>query len=213
MKRFLRSKKDFVVVEKDKEKYESYLGRGIPVVQGDATVEEILMEANILNASGFISTLPTDADNIVTVLTARNMNHDLYIVSRAIEEKAREKLLKAGADNTVSSNEIGGNRMAALVLRPTIISFLDTITRAGDVELDLEEIVVAKDSEVCGQSLRQAQIPQRTGLVVLATKHAGSPDLRFNPDANDLISAGDALIVLGTSEQIQKLRGLASDLG
>lgn len=211
--RFEHSKKDYVVIEKDKEKYESYLEREIPAVFGDATAEESLRQAGIERASGFISTLHTDADNIVAVLTARYMNKNLYIVSRAIEKNSREKLMKAGADNTVSSNEIGGNRMAALVLRPTIISFLDTITRAGDVELDLEDIIIGRNSSMCEQSLKQVQIPQKIGLTVLATKKAGETQIKFNPDPNELLKAGDSIIVLGTPEQMTELRKLADDNG
>lgn len=212
-KRFQHSKKDFVVIEKDKAKIESFMNREIPALQGDATSEEVLLRAGIERASGFISTLHTDADNIVAVLTARYLNKDLYIVSRAIEKNSRDKLLKAGADNTVSSNEIGGSRMAALVLRPTIISFLDTITRAGEVELDLEDIMLGPGSGMCNQSLKQIQIPQKIGLTVLATKKGNSKDIEFNPNPNEELREGDSLIVLGTPEQILKLRELAKDDG
>lgn len=212
-KRLQRSKKDFVVIEKDETKYEAFLEKEIPALLGDATSEETLLQAGIERAKGFISTLHTDADNIVAVLTARYMNKNLYIVSRAIEKNAREKLLKAGADNTVSSNEIGGNRMAALVLRPTIISFLDTITRAGDVELDLEDVIIGAGSSMKGQSLKQIQIPQKIGLTVLATKKGSSEEIKFNPDPNEALQEGDSLIVLGTPEQISELRKLADDDG
>ena len=212
-KRFQHAKKDFVVIEKDKEKYEAFLGKDIPALLGDATSEDTLKQAGIERASGFISTLHLDADNIVAVLTARYMNKNLYIVSRAIEKNSREKLLKAGADNTVSSNEIGGNRMAALVLRPSIISFLDTITRAGDVELDLEDIVIGHASAMQNQSLKQIQIPQKIGLTVLATKTKGSNTIKFNPNPNEPLKAGDSIIVLGTPEQITELRKLADDDG
>lgn len=212
-KRFQHAKKDFVVIEKDKEKYEAFLEKDIPALLGDATSEDTLKQAGIERASGFISTLHQDSDNIVAVLTARYMNKNLYIVSRAIEKNSREKLMKAGADNTVSSNEIGGNRMAALVLRPTIISFLDTITRAGDVELDLEDIVIGQASTMQNQSLKQIQIPQKIGLTVLATKKKGISDIKFNPDPNEPLKAGDSIIVLGTPEQITELRNLADDDG
>lgn len=213
VKRFIHSGKDFVIIEKDKEKFEHFMEKEVPTLLGDATMEEALTRAGIERASGFISTLHTDADNIVAVLTARHMNKDLYIVSRAIEKNAREKLLKAGADNTVSSNEIGGNRMASLVLRPTIISFLDTITRAGNVELDLEDVVIGASSSMCNQSLKQIRIPQKIGLTVLATKKKDISEMRFNPDPNEVFQPGDSIIVLGTFEQIASLRELAHDDG
>lgn len=103
--------------------------------------------------------------------------------------------------------------MAALVLRPTIISFLDTITRAGDIELDLEDIIIGAASSMYGRSLKQIQIPQKIGLTVLATKKEGSSGIKFNPDPNEELRAGDSLIVLGTPEQISELRELADDDG
>lgn len=213
IKRFTKSKKDFVIIEKDPIKYESFIEKNIPTLLGDATSEEILTQAGIHNASGFISTLHTDSDNIVAVLTARHMNKKLYIVSRAIEKHSREKLLKAGANNTVSSNEIGGSRMAALMLRPTIISFLDTITRAGDLELDLEDVIIGEGSCMHRQTLKEIQIPQKIGLTVLATKKENSSQIQFNPNPNEMLFQGDSLIVLGTADQISQLRALAHDDG
>lgn len=129
IKNFKESGQQFVVIDKDEDLYEELLERDILVVLGDATHEDILEKANILNAKGLISSLGTDAGNVFTVLTARQMSEKLYIVSRAIEDKSNQKLKKAGANNTVSPNEIGGNRMASLVVKPSVISFLDTITR------------------------------------------------------------------------------------
>lgn len=118
IKQFIKAHKDFVVIEKNEEKYEHFVERNILTLLGDATCEQTLEDAGIRRASGFVSTLHTDADNIVAVLTARYLNKKLYIISRSIEKNAPDKLMKAGADKTVSSNEIGGSRMAALMLRP-----------------------------------------------------------------------------------------------
>ena len=85
-------------------------------------------------------------DNIVTVLTARDMNKEIYIIANAITKSGSEKLLKVGANKTLSATEISGKRMASLLIKPNIISFLDVFTRVGEVELDLEEVVVMKDS-------------------------------------------------------------------
>lgn len=155
IKNFKETGQDFVVIDKDEDLYEELLERDILVVLGDATHEDILEKANILNAKGLISSLGTDAGNVFTVLTARQMNEKLYIVSRAIEDKSNQKLKKAGANNTVSPNEIGGNRMASLVVKPSVISFLDTITRAGEIVLDLESVTISKGSEMENLSLRE----------------------------------------------------------
>lgn len=104
-------------------------------------------------------------------------------------------------------------KLAVTVLRPTIISFLDTITRAGDVELDLGDIIIGPDSSMVNQTLKQLQILQKIGLTVLATKKADSKSIKFNPDPNEKLLTGDSIIVLGTPEQISELRTLADDDG
>ena len=130
-------------------------------MHGDASQEYILEKAGIQFAKGLISSISSDAENVYTVLTARQMNKDVYIVSKAINKHADEKLKKAGANNTISPNEIGGTRMASLMLRPTVISFLDIITRAGEVILDLEDVVICKNSSLIDKNLKEAKIPEK----------------------------------------------------
>jgi voltage-gated potassium channel len=126
----------------------------------------------------------------------------LYIISRSIDDHAHEKLTRAGADRTISPNEIGGRRMAALMLQPTVISFLDLITRAGDIELDLDEVVLFSGSDFISKTLREARIPDKTGLVILAIQKRGSNQMIFNPGSETVLEEGDSMIVLGTSERV-----------
>ena len=163
IKQFVSSNAAFLVIEKDMDKVHELMDENIPVIHGDAVQEAILEEANIRDSKGLISSLSSDAENVYTVLTARQMNEDLYIVSRSINKNSDGKLKKARANNTISPNQIGGTRMASLMLRPNVISFLDIITKAGEVILDLEDVVINKNSELMNQSLIEAKIPQRTG--------------------------------------------------
>lgn len=213
IEQFLKSNVPFVVIEKEEEKVAELIENDILAVHGDATQEDILEKVRIHQAKGLISTLSSDAANVFTVLTARGMNKDLYIVSRAIEKNSPEKLKKAGANNTVSPNEIGGRRMAATVLKPSIISFFDIITHAGDVVLDLEYVVVCKDSKIIGNSLKEVKIPERIGLIILAIKKEGKENIIFNPSSDEMLQLGDVMIVLGTEEQVNRLRELAYDSG
>jgi len=142
------------------------------------------------------------------VLTARELKPDLLIVSRAIDDKADLKLLKAGADKVVSPNEIGGSRMASLMLRPAVVSFLDVITRAGEVVIDLEEVIVKPGSKLAGLTLANARIPEQTGLIVMAIKR-GSGKTKINPGPSFMLAELDALIVLGQANQVEKLQNLA----
>lgn len=165
---FSNNSVNFVVVEENEKKVEELDEHAILTVIGDATHEEILQKAGIQRAKGIICALATDAENVFIVLTARELNDDIHIISKAIEESAHNKLLKAGANKTISPNEIGGQRIAALIMRPSIMSFLDVITHAGNVTLDLEEVLITSTSNFIGQTLAEAKIPSRTGLIVLA---------------------------------------------
>ena len=206
---FERSHAEFVIIEKDLDRYEELLQAGMQVIHGDATDEDVLLKAGIQNAKGLVSTLGSDAENVFTVLTAREMNKRLQIVARAIESSATQKLKKAGADSTINPNELGGNRMAVLMLRPQIISFLDAITRIGEDTLDLGEIAVSHDSPLAGKKLHEARIPEKTGLIVLATKE-NTGVTTYNPSSNTVLHEGLSMLVLGRQEQIAKLQQMAT---
>lgn len=211
IKKFKASQVPFVVIDKDEDRINELIDENILSIHGDASQEEVLERANIHFSKGLITSLPSDSENVYTVLTARQMNKDLYIVSRAIDKRAAGKLKKAGANNTISPNEIGGSRMASLMLRPNVISFLDVITRAGEIVLDLEEVTIFKNSTLINKQLREAQIPQKTGLIVLAMKKNNSDKLSFNPSSDELLEEGDTMVVLGTEEKVNTLRAIAND--
>ena len=202
----------FVVIDSDEKVIEELKEADILYVEGDATHESTLNKARILHAKGLVASLPKDAENVYTVLTARQMNNELHIVARAIEENAAEKLKKAGANNTVSPNEIGGIRMATMMLRPKVISFLDAITHVGDVVLSLENVKIKKGSSLCDLALKESAIPEKTGLIVLALRKKEELEMLFNPGPNEVLRDGDAMIVLGRDDQVTKLREIAHDL-
>lgn len=211
IERFQKQNVPFVVIDNDKEVIEELKSLGVQYIEGDATHEEILEKAGVTRAKGLITSLSKDSENVFAVLTARQMNEDLYIVSRAIDPTSHGKLKKAGANNTVSPNEIGGRRMAAVMLRPSVISFLDAITHAGEVVLDLEDVTIHKDSALCGQTLKNARIPEKTGLIVLSIRKGLEKNLIFNPRSDVVLEPEDSMIVLGREEQVAHLRTLAKD--
>ncbi|MGM0396736.1 MAG: potassium channel family protein [Bacillota bacterium] len=213
MKRFQKSNVNLVVIDKDENVIAELLEEGVSAILGDATMDETLQRAGIKKAKGLICSLSKDSENVFTVLTARELNKNLYIVSRAIDKSSHDKLKRAGANNTISPDEIGGSRMAALMLRPNVISFLDIITHAGDIVLDLEDVVICDNSPIMNKSLRDVRIPEKTGLIVLAIKKISQKKLQFNPHSDELLEVGDTMIVLGTQDQVKKLRRLACDHG
>lgn len=209
--KFINEKLDFVVITDKHEDLENFSHQDILVVEGQSTEESVLERAGIEKAKGLVTTLDLEVDNIVTVLTARNLNKDIYIIANSITKSGREKLLKVGANKTLSVNEISGKRMASLMIKPNIISFLDVVTRVGDIELDLEEVIVKKGSYLEDKNLLEAQIPSKTGLIVLAIKKIEDGNFLFNPPVSYTFKIGDVLIVLGKEEQVDKLRNLGDE--
>lgn len=210
---FKAANSKFVVIDKNEDKIEGLIDNDVLAILGDATSEQTLEKAKVKSAKGLICTLNNDADNVYTVLTARQMNEKLYIISRAVDKNSPEKLLKAGADNTISPYEIEGRRMASIALRPTIISFLDVITRAGDVILDLEDVLICENSNMIGKPLKDLKIPEKTGLIVIAIQKNDDDEIFFNPSSSEILELKDTLIVLGKKEQVDILRNLACDIG
>lgn len=209
---FLDEGLDFVVVTDKREDLDEYSTHDILVVEGQSTEESVLLHAGIERAKGLVSTLDTEVDNIVTVLTAKSLNPGVYIIANAITKSGAEKLRKVGADKTLSATEISGKRMASLMIRPNIISFLDVVTRMGDMELDLEEVIVKDGSYLENKNLLEAQIPSKTGLVVLAIKKKEDGRFLFNPPVQYTFRLGDVLIVLGREEQVDKLKSLGDEM-
>lgn len=209
--KFIDQKLDFVVITDNREDLDDYSHHDILVVEGHSTEESVLQHAGVEKAKGLIATLDVEVDNIVTVLTARNLNDTIYIIANAVTKSGSDKLLKVGADKTLSAVEISGKRMASLMTKPNIMSFLDVVTRVGYVELDLEEVYVKKDSYLENKNLIEAEIPRKTGLIVLAIKKIDDGTMLFNPPIDYTFKIGDVLIVLGREEQVDKLRHLGDE--
>lgn len=204
----------YVVVDIDHERAEGIrqADEDALVLVGDATRDEILTQAGIERARGLVSCLSQDTDNLFVCLSARDLNPDLTIVARAYEEQTMQKLYVAGADHVVSPNVTGGVRMASVLLRPSVVTFLDVVARGEDLSLRLEQVDITADSPLAGRTLEEARIPQRTGLIVIAIRLPASgvdPEWRYNPGPDQAMRAGDTLIVLGQPEQIDELTVLA----
>ena len=212
IKQFLNRKVPFVVIESDQQVIDELVDKDVNCIHGDATHEDVLERARIHKAKGFVAALSKDADNLFAVLTARQMNAALHIVARAIDHTAPMKLKRAGANFTISPNEIGGRKMAAMMLKPSTTYFMDNVIHTEDITLDLEEIEIHENSELCDKPLKKANISGKTGLIVLAIKHEEDDIFRFNPGADEYLKPKDKIIVIGQNEQIEMLRDLAKDL-
>jgi voltage-gated potassium channel len=177
----------------------------IPIIEGDATDGDVLVRARIAEARGLVTTLPSDKDNLFVILTARELNPSLRIVSRAIANESYPKLRKAGADSVVSANRIGGLRMASEMIRPNVVSFLDMMLRDPDRALRFEEAELPAGSPLLGKTLADLDLHNRVGLVIIAIRRGPKGGYLYNPKASARLEAGDTLIVCGEPPQIEAL--------
>jgi len=197
----------FIVIEKGPMDGDS-VDPDVLLVRGDATKDEVLKEAGIERARGLISVLPTDAENLYVVLSARVLNPDMNIVARAGEEGSEQKLLRAGADRVVSPYYIGGMRIAHTVLKPSVVDFIEFATSAGNIDLQMEEIYVREGASIAGTTLDECGIGRELGIIIVAIKRSGG-DMRFNPTFRTTIKPGDVLIALGERTKLKILEDMA----
>ncbi len=194
---------EFVVIEKEAALLEADL-EGVLFIRGDATRDEVLREAGIEHAAGLVSALPTDAENLYVVLTAKGLNPQLTVVARAGEEGSEQKLLRAGADRVVSPYYIGGLRIAHTILKPNVVDFIEFATKSGNLELQLEEVRIGPDSGLVGQTLDQCGLGRDLGIIVVGMRDSRN-GMKFNPTSRSVLSAGTVLIALGESSKLKVL--------
>ena len=209
---FIRAGQVFVLIEKQEDVLDRFAQENPEqlYIHGDATHDEILKIAGIERAQGVVAVIGNDVDNLYICLTARSLNPKLRIISRAIESASVDKLKKAGADYVFAPEKIGAIHLAAAALRPTVMSFLDTILRGQKLNLMLDEVTVNANSPLAGKTLKQAEISQNIGIVISAIKSKDHNALRFNPSSDSVINAGDTLIGFGTPEQLKQLKKVCS---
>jgi voltage-gated potassium channel len=198
----------FVIIDRDSSILRDFsFAHGIPLV-GDATSDEVLRRAGVDRARGLVTAAASDADNLYVTMSARFLNDKLLIVARAEEEGAEKKLLRAGANRVVSPYIIGGQRVAMAVLRPSVMDFIELATRKEHMELQIEEAAVLAGSRLAGLSLKDSQVRQDLGIIIVAIK---KPDgkMLFNPPPETVITAADVLITLGNREDLDRLEEMA----
>ncbi|MSP69042.1 MAG: potassium channel protein [Bacteroidetes bacterium] len=199
----------FVVIEQKKEVIDTLKHKHSELVlEGDATQDDILGKAGIARASSLITTLPIDADNLFIVLSARTLNPNLIIISRASDDNSDKKLKIAGANNVIMPDKIGGAHMASLVLKPDVIEFIDHITGQGGPDINLEEILFDNlPIPLRNKTIRDLEIRNKSGANIVGFKK-GNGEFVINPDPDTQLIPDGKLFVLGTPEQIQKLKTL-----
>jgi voltage-gated potassium channel len=181
----------------------------ILIVEGDATRDDVLRSAGIDRAKGLVSVLPTDAENLYVVLSARELNAKLFVMARASDEGAEQKMLRAGATRVVSPYLTGGLKIAHTILKPAVMDFIEFATKAGNIEIRMEEVPAHKDSKVVGMALYESGIGRDLGVIVVAIKSKEGA-MRFNPTSKTIIQESDTLIALGEESKLNELEEMAS---
>ncbi|RCJ17765.1 potassium channel protein [Nostoc minutum NIES-26] len=198
----------FVVIDSELESVQRAQIEGYTVYQGDATLDDTLLKVGIERAICIVAALPSDAENLYTVLSAKTLNPKIRAIARASTEEALQKLQRGGADAVISPYITGGRRMAAAALRPQVLDFVDGILTGADRQLYMEEFLL--DPALCpfvGQTLQRAKLRSQTGALVLAIRR-NDGTLIGGPTGETVLMPGDTLICMGTAEQLRDLNQL-----
>jgi voltage-gated potassium channel len=195
---------DLVVIDRDARETKFARDLNYLILNEDPTIEENLNKANIRKAKALISSLGQDTDNLFVTLTARSLNPDLYIVTRANDDQNISKFEKAGANRVAIPYQIGGYHMATMALRPAVLDFLDVIVDSRHQELEVEEIEIPHNSFLIGKRIQDELSRNKTGVTVLAiNKQDGSS--KVNPGGDEVLRVGDKLIIMGNRSQLDKI--------
>ena len=205
------AKSSFVLIDKSIKRTEELL-KSYPelhYIVGDATDDAVLEAAGIKHAAGILVVLPTDTENLYVIVTAKSLNKDIQVISHVVQDENQKKLTNAGADRIISSNMIIGTRLASIMLRPSVMSFLDVVNNIGgkgeEETLRIEEVALPKNSSLIGKNIAFARIPQETGLIIIAISKADKKII-YNPGSLYEFFLNDKLIVLGSDPQIERLK-------
>ncbi len=198
--------KQVVIVDSNADRVQ---GVQYPTVVGDATLDQTLRAAGIERAGTLVAALADDAANLFVTLSGRTLNPDLFIVARARQEDSIDKLNRAGADRVVNPQELGAARMASFVVRPHVAEFIDVVMHERSMEFRMQEVVIPAGSKLAGHNLRDLDLRQQAGVLVLAVRDEGGV-FRSNPDPDTAIHSGDVVIAVGTEIDLGRLVTLAA---
>ena len=203
----------FVVIDSEIESVRKAQAEGFTLYLGDATLDETLYRVGIERATCIVAALPSDAENLYVVLSAKTLNPNIRAIARASTEEAVQKLQRGGADAVISPYITGGKRMAAAALRPQVMDFVDGILTGADRQLYMEEVLLdAVSCPYLGETLQKARLRSQTGALVLAIRRTDGT-LIGGPTGDTILLAGDLLICMGTAEQLRSLNQILGPIG
>lgn len=194
----------FVVIENDPASVEELEAERHLFLPLDATSDETLVAAGIDSARGIVTAVRSDADNVFITLTARGLNPDIFILARASEEKSEMKMKRAGASRVVSPYLIGGKRMAQVLIKPTVVDFIDIAIQESSLGLRMEEAIVRKGSDMVGKNLIESNLRKNYGVIIVLIKK-NNGEMVFNPLPSEVLEEGDVIVVLGKKDDMERM--------
>lgn len=200
----------FVIVENKTETQDRILDLGYLMSPGDATEEQVLIDAGIERARGLVSLLDSDAQNVYVVLTARQINPDLQIIARAGHESAYSKLKLAGANRVISPYQIGGMRLVMGILKPAVMGFLEVAMDYSKMDVEIEEIRLADEAPYVGRRLVDTDIRKNFNLIIIAIAKPNGATV-FNPGPQTVLELNDTLITMGVRSDLELFQQIAGE--
>lgn len=194
---------DVVIVESDAARADAAEADGAYVIRGDATHNDVLELAGIHSAQALVACVADDSDNLVIALSVKALCPDLRVICRATELESERKLRLAGADAVVAPQAVGAERLALMAMQPELAQIFDVVIDGSPLEFHVEELDIDPASAVAGKTLRDSQIRQASGALVLVVE-AGEENLTVNPGPDITLNIGDRLVVVGTREQVER---------
>ena len=194
-----------VIVDNDLQMVTDAQTAGFLALTGDATEEDVLIEAGIHRASCLVTTLPNDAANVFIALTSRNLHRNLQIIARGEQPTTQKKLLQAGANRVVLPAAIGARRIAEMITHPSMVEFMELVAGRQMIDVEVAELAITDQSTIAGKTVVDVEARPKHRVLVVAIKHPGG-QLVFNPDDDESLAPGDVLVVMGRVPDIEKFR-------
>ncbi len=198
---------EFVVIENTPQRLEQLEREKFVYVPMDATSEEALFRSGIERAKGIVTAVQSDADNVFITLSARGIRHDIFILARASDEKSEEKLKRAGATKVITPYLIGGRRMAEMLIRPTVVDFVDIALMDKHLGLVMEEAHIRENSTLVGKTLVESNLRRDFGIIIVAIRKKTGVMI-FNPTSGEQLNNGDIIVVLGKKEDVLRMNSI-----
>lgn len=199
---------EFVVIESNEENFGQLEVLDYLYDTGDAASDSTLIRTGIKRAKGLVAVLSSDAENVFATLSAKSLNPDIFVVARAIDFGTESKLIKAGADRVVKPYELGGHRMAEILLRPGVLDFIEVVAGKKTVNIRMEEITVKEGSSMDKKTLAELPLRSELNVIIVAIQNESKGLFIYNPQSDTVVDVGNKLIAIGERSSLDKLRKL-----